>query len=141
MKHLLSLLIPSIAFACGASAVAGPLAWHGRSDIASGHGEKGPWQQNNSRYDYVDDPTVLIDRNGNVGRSHAASGFSAARTVAMRKSYEWGCHLIAHCSAKTTSIELLIRHAASVKFLSWASTLVRTDRAARRPAVADACGT
>jgi hypothetical protein len=66
MKHLLSLLIPSIAFACGASAVAGPLAWHGRSDIASGHGEKGPWQQNNSRYDYVDDPTVLIDRNGNV---------------------------------------------------------------------------
>ena len=74
-------------------------------------------------------PTKLIDRNGNVGRSHAASGFSAAGTVAMRKSDERRCHLIAHGSAKTTSMELLIRHAASVYSYFGLLQLMRTDRA------------
>jgi hypothetical protein len=47
-------------------AVAAPVAWHGVTEIASGPGEKGPWQQNDSRYHYVDDPTVLIDAQRNV---------------------------------------------------------------------------
>ena len=42
------------------------LVWHGSMDIATGRGERGPWQQNESRYDYVDDPTVAIDERGNV---------------------------------------------------------------------------
>lgn len=39
---------------------AAEIRWHGPIDIASGRGEKGPWQQNDSRYDYVDDPTVAF---------------------------------------------------------------------------------
>lgn len=43
-----------------------PLVWYGSVEIAEGNGEKGSWQQNNSRYDYVDDPAVIIDERGNV---------------------------------------------------------------------------
>lgn len=42
------------------------LVWHGSTDIATGRGEQGPWEQNESRYDYVDDPAVAIDERGNV---------------------------------------------------------------------------
>jgi hypothetical protein len=35
-------------------------AWQDSMLIASGGGEKGPWRQNASRYDYVDDPTVAF---------------------------------------------------------------------------------
>jgi hypothetical protein len=42
------------------------LLWHGSIDIAVGRGERGPWQMNESRYAYVDDPTVSIDRRGDV---------------------------------------------------------------------------
>ncbi len=42
------------------------LAWHGSTEIAGGRGERGPWQQNESRYDYVDDPAVAIDDRGNI---------------------------------------------------------------------------
>ena len=40
--------------------------WSVSTDIATGHGEKGPWKQNDSRYDYVDDPTVAIDKSGRI---------------------------------------------------------------------------
>jgi hypothetical protein len=43
---------------------ASPLAWIGSTDIATGHGERGPWQQNESRYAFVDDPTVAINNRG-----------------------------------------------------------------------------
>ena len=66
MTHLLYLLLVATAFASAAAFAAGPLAWQGTAMIASGPGEKGPWQQNDSRYRYVDDPTVLIGRDGNV---------------------------------------------------------------------------
>lgn len=46
--------------------LAAALTWHGALDIAEGRGERGPWQQNESRYDYVDDPTVAIDERGEV---------------------------------------------------------------------------
>lgn len=42
----------------------GALAWSGAVEIASGRGERGPWQQNESRYDYVDDPAVALDTAG-----------------------------------------------------------------------------
>ena len=40
------------------------LIWHGSTQIAAGRAERGPWQMNESRYDYVDDPTVAIDARG-----------------------------------------------------------------------------
>jgi len=42
------------------------LIWHGTSEIASGRADRGPWQMNESRYDYVDDPTVAIDERGAI---------------------------------------------------------------------------
>ena len=56
---------------CGDSrdaAVASPsapaLAWCAPLEIATGGGERGPWRQNESRYDYIDDPTVALDSQG-----------------------------------------------------------------------------
>lgn len=43
-----------------------PVEWKVIAEIANGPGEKGPWEQNDSRYNYVDDPTVTIDPRGNV---------------------------------------------------------------------------
>ena len=48
------------------AAVSAPLAWRDSIEIAVGGGERGPWRQNESRYDFVDDPTVAIDDNGDV---------------------------------------------------------------------------
>jgi len=36
------------------------------TEIAAGGGERGPWRQNESRYDYVDDPAVAVDERGEV---------------------------------------------------------------------------
>ncbi len=61
MKRLLALLLAAYA----AVAQAGePLAWHGGAEIAAGRGERGPWRMNESRFDYVDDPSVAIDERG-----------------------------------------------------------------------------
>src|SRR6185369_552618 len=50
------------------TALAGPvsLQWQRITEIASGRGERGPWQQSASRFDYVDDPAVAIDDEGNI---------------------------------------------------------------------------
>ncbi|HYG36790.1 MAG TPA: sialidase family protein [Clostridia bacterium] len=62
--HVMAIcLLPSFALGADASPL---IAWHSRIDIASGRGERGPWQQNESRYDYVDDPTVAIRDDGSV---------------------------------------------------------------------------
>ena len=47
---------------------AAPLAvnWQSSIEIAGGRGERGPWQQNQSRFDYVDDPSVVIDDRGEI---------------------------------------------------------------------------
>jgi hypothetical protein len=44
--------------------VAGALVWQDAVTIASGRGDKGPWRQNDSRYDYVDDATVAFSTGG-----------------------------------------------------------------------------
>jgi hypothetical protein len=49
-----------------ATASASPLAWQGSTEVAAGRGERGPWQQNDSRYDYVDDGTAAIDEQGGI---------------------------------------------------------------------------
>jgi hypothetical protein len=43
-----------------------PLAWYRVTDIAAGRGERGPWRQNQSKFDYVDDPSVAIDDAGEI---------------------------------------------------------------------------
>lgn len=52
-------------------------AWQDTVLIASGPGEKGPWRQNASRYDYVDDATVAFA----PGRGHGG-GQSGVQYVA-----------------------------------------------------------
>lgn len=46
-------------------AAAGP-GWEAPVDIATGPGEKGPWRQNDSRYDYVDDAGVAFAHDGGL---------------------------------------------------------------------------
>lgn len=55
--------------AVGAAAVNAappPVAWQGATEVAAGRAEQGPWRQNDSRYDYVDDATVAIDGAGGI---------------------------------------------------------------------------
>lgn len=49
-----------------AAATAATIAWQGVTEIATGPGERGAWRQNESRYDFVDDPAVAIDAAGSV---------------------------------------------------------------------------
>jgi hypothetical protein len=60
MRSLAALLCTGIA----TSALAGDIAWKAAIEVASGRGERGPWQQNESRYDYVDDPSVALGDDG-----------------------------------------------------------------------------
>lgn len=67
MLHLRSLLFHvAILLTALDTATAAQLVWQGTTEIATGRGEKGPWQQNDSCYDYVDDPAVIIDQRSNV---------------------------------------------------------------------------
>lgn len=45
---------------------AGP-RWREPLEVARGAGERGPWQQNDSRYDFVDDPAVAWSPQGELG--------------------------------------------------------------------------
>jgi hypothetical protein len=40
------------------------ITWGASVEIATGGGQRGPWRQNESEYDYVDDPTVAFDADG-----------------------------------------------------------------------------
>ena len=42
------------------------VAWQPPVELARGGGEKGPWQQNDSQFDYVDDPSTAIAPDGSV---------------------------------------------------------------------------
>ena len=62
MRWLAVVLVPCAAMAMAAA----PLVWREPVEVAVGGGERGPWQQNDSRSDFVDDPTVAIDERGDV---------------------------------------------------------------------------
>ncbi|HLL12678.1 MAG TPA: sialidase family protein, partial [Rubrivivax sp.] len=51
---------------CPWVAVAAGLGWQAPLEVTRGAGERGPWQQNESRYDFVDDPTVAWSRGGEL---------------------------------------------------------------------------
>ena len=48
-------------------AISAGVTWMQPIEVASGDAYQGPWRMNESRFDYVDDPTVDIDGQGNVG--------------------------------------------------------------------------
>lgn len=93
------------ALACATPASAGPasavLAWEPASVLASGGGEKGPWRQNDSRYDYVDDPTAAFGPGGDLalawvdqGRKDvffrlASGGDAPANVSRSRATFSW----------------------------------------------------
>jgi len=62
MERAFALLLA--AYAAGPAPAAEPLSWHGSIEIAAGRGERGPWRMNESRFDYVDDPSVALDDRG-----------------------------------------------------------------------------
>ena len=65
--HGALVLLTASAAAWSFSAPAGEppaITWGASVDIASGGGQRGPWRQNESKYDYVDDPTVALDAHG-----------------------------------------------------------------------------
>jgi hypothetical protein len=58
----------AVLVACGSQAPAPgpPIRWEPLREIATGGGERGPWRQNDSRFDHVDDPSVAFDASGAV---------------------------------------------------------------------------
>jgi hypothetical protein len=50
------------------------LVWHGSIEIAAGRAELGPWQMNESRWDYVDDATVALDERGGAALAWVDQG-------------------------------------------------------------------
>lgn len=50
--------------AAALAAAGAPIAWYGTTEVARGLGERGPWRQSQSRYDFVDDPSVALGQNG-----------------------------------------------------------------------------
>ena len=64
-SRAIALLLGVAGFAAIAAEPA-PLAWEPVMEVARGRGERGPWRQSESRFDYVDDPAVAIDAGGNI---------------------------------------------------------------------------
>lgn len=64
-RSLMKLVVTVAALAAiGAGTPA--VRWLAPVAVATGGGEKGPWRQNDSRYDYVDDATVAFGPNGDI---------------------------------------------------------------------------
>ena len=82
-RPLRSALIAAAIALCGAAraADAPPLRWCEPVEIATGRAERGPWQQNESRYDYVDDPSVALDA---AGRAYVTWVDQARKDVLFR---------------------------------------------------------
>lgn len=64
MQQLLLVFLAAVA---GGAIRTDVIHWSRPVEIATGGGERGPWQQNNSRYDFVDDPSVALMANGDAG--------------------------------------------------------------------------
>jgi hypothetical protein len=54
------MLALSLAVTATVRGAAVEISWSGATTVAEGHGEVGPWQQNESAWDYLDDPTVAL---------------------------------------------------------------------------------
>lgn len=60
MGAAVALVMLAIAGLIGLSVI----RWDPPIEIATGGGERGPWQQNQSRFDHVDDPSIALDADG-----------------------------------------------------------------------------
>ena len=70
--HVIAGILALVAAALGAvpeEYPGGPAAvvWDERIEVASGRAYRGPWRMNDSRFLYVDDPSVAVDEDGAVG--------------------------------------------------------------------------
>jgi hypothetical protein len=73
---------------------AAALAWQGAVEVAEGRGERGPWQQNASRYDYVDDPAVALDERGEAAVAWVDQGekdvfFNGVNVSRSPRTFSW----------------------------------------------------
>ena len=67
MARFLATAALAALFATAVPAAAAPaIQWQGSVPIAEGPGERGPWRQNDSRYDYVDDPSIVLADDGHA---------------------------------------------------------------------------
>lgn len=66
LSSRLSASLLALGLAASAAEPPSPVAWQGAVEVAAGRGERGPWRQNDSRYDYVDDPTTAVDERGEI---------------------------------------------------------------------------
>jgi hypothetical protein len=64
MSYVLAVFLAAVA---GGTGHVASISWSRPVELATGGGERGPWQQNNSRYDFVDDPSVALMANGDAG--------------------------------------------------------------------------
>jgi hypothetical protein len=60
----LLLSLPVLFGSTSAGAASSRMAWDPPIDLANGRGLRGPWQQNDSRYDFVDDPAAAFTADG-----------------------------------------------------------------------------
>ncbi len=70
-SRLLALVAMAPLAACGQSQApqieqAGAVAWQPPVTVATGPAERGPWRMNQSRFHYVDDPSVALASDGDV---------------------------------------------------------------------------
>jgi hypothetical protein len=63
-RLVLSLVLAACNPAVDAAPAAPRIDWQPTVELATGGGQKGPWQQNNSKFDYVDDPSVALGADG-----------------------------------------------------------------------------
>lgn len=59
-----ALVLLAAASSCAPAGEQPAITWEPSVEIATGGGQRGPWRQNESEYDYVDDPAVALDANG-----------------------------------------------------------------------------
>src|SRR3569623_1820143 len=107
--HIAALLLGAICILPVRAEASAPVVWRTKIEIAHGRGERGPWRQNDSRYDYVDDPAVAIDSRGQIALAWVDQGkkmcsFSASTTAANsccrnRSTYRAARRLFPGCRA------------------------------------------
>lgn len=115
------LFLPAVCGPSSAQVAEEPIAWWGKTEIATGRGEKGPWQQNDSRYNYVDDPAVSIGPGGSVVIAYVEQ---ASKDVFLRRLPAKATDSANRANAVKQS-EMAINVSRSPETFSWLPRMVR----------------
>lgn len=86
-----SLALADVLFTTGAAAPS--IRWEPPVEIASGRGERGPWQQSESRYDYVDDPSVASASDGDTRSGDGGATFSPSLNLSRSVGGDGGVYV------------------------------------------------